>query len=84
MYYVYILQSSKDFEFYTGITSDLSRRLNEHDSGQTRSTKGRGPFKLVYSERFDTRVEAREKEKFLKSGSGREWRDGIVGKHIPR
>ena len=84
MFHVYILQSSADNRFYIGMTNDLSRRIHEHNSGQTPSTKGRGPFKLIYTESFGTRAEARKKEKFLKSGSGREWRNGIVRIHIPR
>jgi putative endonuclease len=46
MHYVYILNSEKDDKFYTGSTSDLKKRLEEHKRGYARSTKKRGPFGL--------------------------------------
>jgi len=72
MYYVYILKSIKTGEFYKGITNDLKRRLFEHNSGKTISTKDKGPWKMVYHEECPNRTEARKKEKFFKSGFGRE------------
>jgi putative endonuclease len=41
---VYVLRSVKGRRLYIGLTKDLSRRLNEHNRGYNRSTKGRGPF----------------------------------------
>ncbi len=80
MQFVYVIQSAKDNKFYTGITNDIERRLKEHNSGKksTPSTSGRGPFKLVYFEQYETRKEARERERFLKSGSGREFRNKLL------
>lgn len=72
-YYVYALQSLKDEKLYIGITKDVERRLAEHNAGQTRSTKHRRPFRLVYKEECDSRVNARHREVKLKSGSGREF-----------
>lgn len=74
MYYAYVLLSLKDHKFYTGITNDIERRLHQHDIGysSTRSTKNRGPFKLIFAQECANRIEARGFEKFLKSGSGRE------------
>ncbi len=48
------------------------RRLIEHNRGLTKSTKSRRPFKLIYIEEFEKRLEARKREKYLKSGIGRE------------
>ena len=75
MYYVYILKSTRDNKLYTGFTSNLKRRIIEHNRGSsaTRSTKNRGPFDVVYTETVKTSKEAREREKFLKSGAGRAW-----------
>ncbi|MEK7531527.1 MAG: GIY-YIG nuclease family protein [Patescibacteria group bacterium] len=85
MYFVYILQSQKDFGFYTGLAKDITRRLREHNAGQIRPTKSRIPFRLVYSESFITRAKARSREKFFKTGTGRELRDKILkNKIIPR
>jgi putative endonuclease len=55
------------------MTNNLERRINDHNSGQNRSTKAHKPFILIYQETFSTRVEAREKEKYLKSGIGKEY-----------
>ncbi len=84
MYYVYILKSEQNNHYYTGLTNDIDRRLLEHNSGGTKSTKAHVPYKLVYKESFPTRVEARNREKFLKSGIGREFRDKILNNNIPR
>jgi len=72
MYYVYILKSIKTGEFYKGITNDLERRLLEHNSGKNFSTKGKRPWKMIYYEECSDRIEARRKEKYFKSGFGRE------------
>ncbi|MFZ2521883.1 MAG: GIY-YIG nuclease family protein [Minisyncoccia bacterium] len=50
MFYVYILKSEKDNNLYTGYTNDLKRRLIEHNSGKSKSTKSRKPFELIYYE----------------------------------
>ncbi len=80
MYYVYIIQSLKDKKFYTGLTNDLERRIKEHNHGKlsTPSTKTRGPFKLVFYEICKSLKEAREREKFFKSGAGREQRNKLL------
>jgi putative endonuclease len=67
---MYILQSLKDNKYYVGMTGDLAKRLAYHNAGRVRSTKFRVPFKMVYSEKFETRLEAREREKYLKSYQG--------------
>lgn len=60
-------------KLYKGLTSNLEKRLHQHRLGQSNSTKFFGKFKLVLSEIFLTRAEARAREKYFKSGSGREW-----------
>ena len=57
-YTVYILISLKDSKRYIGMTSDLNRRLNEHNSGKVKSTKNRRPMKLIYTEEFDSKEDA--------------------------
>jgi putative endonuclease len=73
MYYVYILLSEKDGKFYTGSTNDLKRRINEHYSGQVDSTKDRLPMKLIYYEACIDEIDARAREKYLKSGMGKRY-----------
>ena len=71
MWTVYVLRSLKNGWFYIGMTSALAVRLLHHNRGYNRSTKGKGPFVLVHSERFGSRGEARVREKELKSTPGR-------------
>ena len=82
IFFTYIIKSERDGKFYTGITTNLERRLQEHNSNEsnTPSTKPRSEFKLIYYEAHKSRVEAREREKFWKSGYGREIRDTLFKK----
>jgi len=73
MYFVYIIESSKNKRIYTGITSDLSKRLKEHNNGENISTKAYKPWNILYSEEYDSRTKAAKREKYLKSGKGREY-----------
>jgi putative endonuclease len=72
MFYVYVIRSEKDGRFYVGMCTDLERRLREHNAGKTFSTKGYRPWALVFVEEYGSRTEARNREKFLKGGSGKE------------
>ncbi|KKR68209.1 MAG: GIY-YIG catalytic domain protein [Microgenomates group bacterium GW2011_GWA2_40_6] len=69
MFYVYVLQSQKDRKLYTGYSSDLKRRITEHNQGLVSSTKNRRPLKLIYYQAFVSEIDARREEKHLKSGS---------------
>ena len=73
MYLVYILKSLKDHKRYIGFTSDLERRILEHNSGLVKSTRNRKPFELIYTEEFEIKEQAMDREKFFKSGKGREF-----------
>ena len=72
MFYVYVLQSLVDKTLYIGMTNNLKRRISQHNVGKVRSTKAKKPFKLIYQESFNSRIEAREREKYYKTGFGRE------------
>ncbi len=76
-YWVYILQSESTGKLYTGQTSDLEMRIKRHnvdESGSRRYTyKQNGPWRLRHHEEYATRSEAMKRERFLKSGQGREW-----------
>ena len=80
MFIVYILKSESSGKLYTGHTHDLKSRLATHNMGFSQYTKGRGPWKLIYSEEFNTRGEAMKREKFFKSGKGREELKGLINK----
>ena len=66
MYFLYILQSEKNSRYYIGSTSNLDRRLLEHNSGKTKSIKHHRPFKIVFSKEFDSALEAMQLERKLK------------------
>ena len=72
MFHVYVLQSEKTGEYYRGSTGNLENRLNLHNEGSSRATKHACPRKTVYSEELPTRAEAMKREKYLKTGKGRE------------
>jgi putative endonuclease len=71
VYYTYILQSTKDMEFYTGSTKDLKLRFDQHNKGLVASTKDRRPFNLIYYEACVDKDDARRREKYLKSYHGK-------------
>lgn len=73
MFYVYILQSIKDGNFYIGYSVDLKARFIEHKKGKVFSTKNRRPMILIYYEAYRSEKDARIREKFLKTGKGREF-----------
>jgi len=83
MYIVYILQSIKDGEHYTGYTMNIEKRLKEHNSGKTESTKRRRPFKVIHVESYQEKEEAKNRERFLKSGQGREELKKILAGAVP-
>ena len=76
--YVYVIQSLRDQTFYIGISEEPNKRLKEHNQGQSKYTKGHRPYKLLYQEFCETRQLARNKEKFYKSGVGRERLKSII------
>lgn len=71
MYIVYILKSSILNKGYVGFTNNLSRRIDEHNSGKHFYTKRHKPWVVIHQEEFQSFKEARTREKFLKSTSGR-------------
>ena len=71
MYFVYILKSEKSGQLYTGSTSDLRKRLSQHNLGQSTWTKGGVPWKLIYYEACLNLEDAQAREKYLKSGPGK-------------
>ena len=71
MYYTYILLSCDGKKTYTGSTSNILRRLEEHNLGKNKFTKSYRPFEIIHIEEFDTINKAIAMEKFYKSTSGR-------------
>jgi putative endonuclease len=73
VYYIYILKSESTGKLYTGQTNNLERRIKEHNTRIKRYTSNKGPWKLIYSEKFESRELAMKREKILKTGKGREF-----------
>jgi len=71
MFYTYVLQSIKDKDFYAGFTKNLKLRFEQHNKGQVESTKERCPFKLIYYEACLDEINAKKREKYLKSYHGK-------------
>ena len=74
MYYVYLLKLSNK-KIYTGSTPDLKRRISEHETGKSISTKDFRPVKLLWYCSFKNRLQARRFENYLKTGSGQAFRN---------
>ena len=71
--FVYVLQSEMDGRLYVGMSSNIEKRLLDHNAGRTKSTKGFRPWKVIHVEEHLDRTIAREREKYLKSGYGKQW-----------
>ncbi len=72
-FYVYILQSLKDFSFYVGQCDDLDRRMSKHFDGFSKYTAGKRPLRLRYFEVFQTRTEALKRERQIKKMKSRKY-----------
>lgn len=70
MHYVYFIKSCIKDRYYIGSTSDVHRRLLEHNSGSTKSTKPYMPWKLVYMEKYQQKSDATKREWHLKHPKG--------------
>ncbi|MDO8443005.1 MAG: GIY-YIG nuclease family protein [bacterium] len=70
MYFVYLIQSQQDNSFYTGITENLKKRINEHNNGSSVYSATKRPFIPVWYCIFSNKQRALAFEKYLKSGSG--------------
>ena len=69
---LYVLKG-KNGKRYVGITNDLTRRLREHRSYTSKGSQIIGEFVVWHTEKYTDYKSARKREKFLKSGQGREW-----------
>ena len=72
-YYVYILHSEKDDQFYVGYTNNLKERMKLHSNGKVQSTKNRRPLKLIYCEFSLNQQDATHREKYLKTSWGKRY-----------
>jgi putative endonuclease len=80
-YSVYVLKSLKDHQNYTGLSADVEKRIKMHNAGKVKSTKSRRPFQLIYHEFVGSLTEARLREIYFKSSTGRKYLEKILTKN---
>ena len=80
MIQVYVLRSKKTGIYYVGMTADVVNRLQEHNAGKTKFTKGHRPWELLHVEATENWEMGRKREKYLKSSAGKRWlrNQGII------
>jgi putative endonuclease len=66
VYYVYILESLENGDFYKGVSKNYLRRLEEHNSGESKYTRNHRPWKLIFVQAFESEREALVRERKLK------------------
>jgi len=86
VFYVYILLMSNR-QLYTGFTTDLRRRLTEHQNGRVESTRNKLPVELIHFEGYMVESDARRRERFLKTTDGKrllkqQMRDILIQKNV--
>jgi putative endonuclease len=72
-YYAYVLRSLKNGILYKGSTDDMHKRVETHNAGKVKYSSKHQPWELLLFEEFETRSEAMNREKWYKTGVGREW-----------
>ncbi len=72
MFYIYIIYSKKLNKKYIGYCENLKNRVKEHNNGESKFTSRGVPWSLVYYQVFLSEADARNEERFLKSGKGRD------------
>lgn len=77
-YTVYAISSLSRNYIYVGMTSQIQQRIQRHNSGRNKTTSPYRPFKIIYSKYFNTRINARKHEIYLKSGSGKEFLKKLI------
>ena len=77
---IYILLSLNYQKTYIGITSDPGKRLVQHNNGCNNYTRRYRPWKIIYTEKHISELEARKREKYLKSSAGRKFIKKLLDK----
>jgi putative endonuclease len=76
--FLYILYSEKLDKFYIGSTSDIVRRISEHNRGKEKFTKTGMPWELKYKEEFSELIDARRRELFIKKQKSRKFIENLI------
>ncbi|WP_363152600.1 GIY-YIG nuclease family protein [uncultured Mucilaginibacter sp.] len=78
MFYTYILQSEKNARYYIGHSANIIEILERHNSGKVNATKNKGPWVIVYHERYETKGEANSRELYIKSMKSRVFIEKLI------
>jgi len=78
MFYVYVLRSRKTGRRYVGSCKDVTERLRRHNAGHSKATKHGIPWEVVNVEAFRSRSEAQRRERYFKTGKGRDELDSMA------
>ncbi len=79
MFYLYIIKNKND-KYYIGTTKDLEDRLIRHNANRSKSTKSKGPWELVYTEYFQSRSGAMEREYYIKRQKSKNYINKLISK----
>ncbi len=82
MFYVYILQSLRDFSFYVGQCQDLDSRMSKHFDGMSKYTSGKRPLRLVYFEVYETRSLAIKRELQIKKMKSKKYIEALINNWV--
>ena len=77
-FWVYVLKSGRDESLYIGSTQNLERRFKAHNDGRNQYTKAYRPWKIAYKEPFISRSASVQRERFFKSGVGRNFLNSLL------
>ncbi|MBD3275240.1 MAG: GIY-YIG nuclease family protein [Candidatus Marinimicrobia bacterium] len=78
MYFLYILYSEKLDKYYIGSTSDIVKRIERHNEGWGRFTKGGIPWELIYTEEYSNKSEALKRERYIKKKKSRDFIENLI------
>jgi putative endonuclease len=78
MFYCYVLRSQKTGRRYVGSCENLTERIRRHNAGDSKATKLGAPWVLLQSESFASRPEAARRERYYKTGRGRDELDKVL------
>ena len=81
-FFTYILFSEKLNKYYIGSTSDLVRRIEEHNRGKSKFTKTGIPWKLAYYEEHSSRVLAVDREMYIKKRKSRSFIESLIAQQV--
>ncbi len=84
MYFVYLIQSDFDNSFYVGYSQDPHKRLLAHNNGESTYTRRKMPWKLLYTEEYNSKSEALKREKFLKAQRNTEFYKKLIKESLDR